>query len=120
MGRLEAFAQKQCSGWGRVRLERQEARLWTKGQAWCCALDTGAGDASEGPGFYVIVADCLLLPSLPFSAMQGNLASGSYGNSGNCSACSRSFELSEQKTLFTVTVLTRVHYGQKIITFSKA
>lgn len=76
---------------------------------------------------WVFCDDCITdyLPplSLPFSAMQENSSSGSYGNSGNCGACSwqmGSFELSQQRALFMVTALKRVHIGQTLITFSKA
>lgn len=68
------------------------------------------------PGFYAMDVDSLPLLSLPFCVMQGNSVSGSYGNLGpHCAACSWqriSFELSQQRTTFT-----RVHFGQRIITF---
>lgn len=61
---------------GRGRLEIQEAEAWTKESAcWHGILGT-----SEGPVFCVMVGDCFLLLSLPFSVTQGNLVSGSKGN----------------------------------------
>lgn len=68
------------------------------------------------PAFYAMAVDFLPLLSLPFCDTQGNSVSSSYGNLGlHCAACSWqriSFELSQQRTTFT-----RVHFGQRIVTF---
>ena len=124
MGRWEASAQTWMS-WGvgagregRGRLEIQEAEAWTKESAcWHGILGT-----SEGPVFCVMVGDCFLLLSLPFSVTQGNLVSGSKGNWELWCLLTAEGILwaAATKDIVQSDCANQGKFGQRIISFSKA
>ena len=96
----------------------RKLKPWIKEEAcWHGILGT-----SEGPVFCVMVGDCFLLLSLPFSVMQGNLVSGSKGNWELWCLLMAEGILwaAATKDIVQSDWANQGKFGQRIISFSKA